>query len=55
VALYDRILRDFRQAALAVESGEVEKRVHALNHAQPLSENSSSCWISSAVAKQRKN
>ena len=36
VALYDRILRDFRQAALAAASGEVEKRVNVLNHAQTI-------------------
>ena len=36
VALYDRILRDFRQAALALEAGQVEKRVSALNHAQTI-------------------
>lgn len=36
VALYDRILRDFRQAGLAMASGEVEKRVNALNHAQTI-------------------
>lgn len=33
VALYDRILRDFRQAILSVEAGHVERRVNALNHA----------------------
>lgn len=36
VALYDRMLRDFRQAAVAVESGEVEKWVNALNHTQTI-------------------
>jgi flagellar protein FliS len=36
VALYDRILRDFREAAAAVEAGRVEKRVDALNHAQTI-------------------
>lgn len=33
VALYDRILRDLRQALLAVEAGQIEPRVNALNHA----------------------
>jgi flagellar protein FliS len=32
VALYDTILRDFRRALEAAESGEVEKRVFELNH-----------------------
>ena len=33
VALYDRILRDLRQAMQAVEGGEIEKRVGSLTHA----------------------
>ncbi|HUI51045.1 MAG TPA: flagellar export chaperone FliS [Terriglobales bacterium] len=33
VALYDRILRDLRQGILALEAGQVERRVYALNHA----------------------
>jgi len=33
VALYDTILRDFRRAGDAAESGEVEKRVFEMNHA----------------------
>jgi flagellar secretion chaperone FliS len=33
VALYDRILRDLREAMQAVEAGEIEKRVHSLTHA----------------------
>jgi len=33
VALYDTILRDFRRAIEAAESGDVEKRVFELNHA----------------------
>ena len=33
VALYDRILRDLRQAVQCVEAGQVENRVQALNHA----------------------
>lgn len=33
VALYDRILRDFRNAIAAIGAGEIERRVNALNHA----------------------
>lgn len=33
VALYDRILRDFRNAIAAIGSGEIEHRVNSLNHA----------------------
>lgn len=33
VALYDRILRDMRQAIQALEAGQIEKRVNSLNHA----------------------
>jgi flagellar protein FliS len=33
VALYDRILRDFRSAIGAIGSGEIEHRVNSLNHA----------------------
>ena len=33
VALYDRILRDLRQGILAVEAGNIERRVNAVNHA----------------------
>jgi len=33
IALYDRILRDLRQGIQAIETGQVEKRVKALNHA----------------------
>ena len=33
VALYDRILRDFRAAIAAIGSGEIEHRVNSLNHA----------------------
>jgi flagellar secretion chaperone FliS len=33
VALYDRILRDLRQAIQALEAGQIERRVNALNHA----------------------
>jgi flagellar protein FliS len=33
VALYDRILRDFRQAIQAVEAGQVEARANSLKHA----------------------
>jgi len=36
VALYDRILRDLRQATQAVEAGEVEKRVEAITHAMTI-------------------
>ncbi len=32
VALYDRILRDLRQAIQTLEAGQIEKRVSALNH-----------------------
>jgi flagellar protein FliS len=33
VALYDRILRDFRTAIAAVGAGQIENRVNSLNHA----------------------
>jgi len=33
VSLYDTILRDFRRALAAIESGKVETRVFELNHA----------------------
>ncbi len=33
VALYDRILRDLRQAIQALQAGQIERRVGALNHA----------------------
>jgi flagellar biosynthetic protein FliS len=33
VALYDTILRDFRRALAAIESGDVEARVFETNHA----------------------
>ena len=33
VALYDRILRDFRGAIAAVGAGQIENRVNSLNHA----------------------
>lgn len=33
VALYDRILRDFRTAITAIGTGEIEHRVNSLNHA----------------------
>ena len=33
VALYDRILRDFRAAIAAIGTGEIEHRVSSLNHA----------------------
>ena len=33
VALYDRILRDLRQAIQALQAGQIEKRVGSLNHA----------------------
>jgi len=32
VALYERILRDLREAAQALETGQIEKRVNTLNH-----------------------
>jgi flagellar protein FliS len=33
VALYDRILRDFRGAIAAIGTGQIENRVNSLNHA----------------------
>jgi flagellar secretion chaperone FliS len=33
VALYDRILRDFRSAIAAIGAGQIENRVNSLNHA----------------------
>jgi flagellar protein FliS len=33
VALYDRILRDFRSAIAAIGTGQIENRVNSLNHA----------------------
>ena len=33
IALYDRLSRDFRNAAAAIRSGDIEKRCTALNHA----------------------
>jgi flagellar protein FliS len=33
VALYDRILRDFRGAIAAIGAGQIENRVNSLNHA----------------------
>jgi flagellar secretion chaperone FliS len=33
VALYDRILRDLRQAIQALEAGQIERRISSLNHA----------------------
>jgi len=33
IALYDRVLRDLRQAIQAVEDRQIENRVNALNHA----------------------
>ncbi|HET7106226.1 MAG TPA: flagellar export chaperone FliS [Candidatus Acidoferrum sp.] len=33
VALYDRVLRDFRSAIGAIGTGEIEQRVNSLNHA----------------------
>src|SRR5208282_1182279 len=33
IALYDRILRDLRQALAAVESARIEERVNSTNHA----------------------
>ena len=36
VALYDRILRDFRGAIAAIGAGQIEERVNSLNHAQTI-------------------
>ena len=36
VALYDRILRDFRGAIAAIGAGRIEERVDSLNHAQTI-------------------
>jgi flagellar protein FliS len=36
VALYDRILRDFRGAIAAIVAGEIQERVNSLNHAQTI-------------------
>lgn len=33
VALYDRVLRDLRQAIHSLEAGQIERRVSSLNHA----------------------
>lgn len=33
VALYDRMLRDFRAAIAAIGTGDIEQRVNSLNHA----------------------
>jgi flagellar biosynthetic protein FliS len=33
IALYDTIIRDFRRAMDAIDRGDVETRVHELNHA----------------------